>query len=152
MREMKFRLWNKDAKVMAYMGDFPDLYIRFHNDGSWLAQDKYNLLANDSFILSSNDGILMQYTGLQDRYGKEIYEGDILDVGVTSIAFRVLDGKVKVADTSGLAEVCYDNDSASFVFGNDNFLYKSIEDGCIESEFPRVVGNVHENPELINEL
>lgn len=55
MRDIKFRAWDKEEKLMIENGSF---------DGSIPLGDK--------------DLIFMQYTGLKDKKGKEIYEGDIL--------------------------------------------------------------------------
>jgi len=55
-REIKFRVWDKNQKRMRFL----DLSSSDFGDPSWL-----------------NAGVLMQYTGLTDRHGVEIYEGDI---------------------------------------------------------------------------
>lgn len=63
MRELKFRLW-KDGK-MRYPGIQPEgMVMEIFFDG--LPWDESRL------------GILMQYTGLKDKSGKEIYEGDVV--------------------------------------------------------------------------
>ncbi len=63
MREIKFRAWYEDGKRMIY--GFPS----FHNDHFYNDRG----LGIDFRVLK-----LMQYTGLQDKNDKEIYEGDIL--------------------------------------------------------------------------
>lgn len=68
MREIKFRFWNTKQKKMskewsmedlAYEG-FPPQYVSEYDD------------------ILNNECIVMQYTGLTDKKGKEIYEGDLL--------------------------------------------------------------------------
>jgi uncharacterized phage protein (TIGR01671 family) len=58
MKEIKFRAWDKENK---------EIYNDFHQ--TYMFTDSIN---------DDNDYILMQYTGLKDKNGKEIYEGDIV--------------------------------------------------------------------------
>ena len=69
MREIKFRVYDKDSKNMYNQDDF---ILTFDTVG----EDIY-LSKNDEVIpLYSYE--LMQYTGLKDKNGKEIYDGDIV--------------------------------------------------------------------------
>ena len=64
MREIKFRAWDKDCKVMEY-----DPLIK---NGKY-----FEIIGNDIWG-TSDDYILMQYTNLKDKNDKEIYESDVV--------------------------------------------------------------------------
>ena len=67
MREIKFRIWDKQNKEML---DLEDLHYEYGK------MSIRTTMYNDYF--DTEDMILMQYTGIKDKNGKEIYEGDII--------------------------------------------------------------------------
>jgi uncharacterized phage protein (TIGR01671 family) len=76
---------------------------------------------------------LMQYTGLHDKNGREIYEGDILDIGL-----RDQDGKPVVAPVS------YEAYLAGYALDNEGHgIWQRLD---VDGE---VIGNIFENPELL---
>lgn len=107
-REIKFRKWCDRTSVMI--------------DGDSLAFEEYAPLAH----LLTQEGI-MQYTGLKDRNGKEIYEGDIHKLGDEVGAVEYHDGTYFV-----LGEYC------------TRFLYQDLTEQKGE-----VIGNIFEHKELI---
>jgi len=113
MREIKFRAWDK--KEMKY--DFG--YIRASNGHAvdW-SEDEWE------------DWKVMQYTGLKDRNGKDIYEGDIL---------RLIGGN---GWREGYTKVIFDNESAHFT--------TEVGDLNEITEF-EVTSNIYENPELLKD-
>lgn len=116
-REIKFRAWYNDQ---MYYGVWP---FGAH------------ALCRDNFgrpELLGFDGIVMQYTGLRDKSGKEIYEGDV------------------VRSRHGIATVSFHN--ASFIFKWDfsalnELMHVWKEDGAVQVE---VISNIYEHPNLLN--
>lgn len=71
MRDIKFRAWHKKEK-----------YIEPVDDLQMFNEDLNIGIPSKDYFLGKEDVILMQYTGLHDKNGKEIYEGDIVKVPV----------------------------------------------------------------------
>lgn len=113
MREAKYRAWDKIAK--------PN---RMKSWEQLLAQYQLTL------VFTSKDFELMQFTGLYDKNGKEIYEGDIV---------RVMD--------STLAMVKYSDDRGAYYLDCE----KKIGDVGLICQYDTIkrVGSIHENPELL---
>ncbi len=130
MSQINFRAWDKNVNKMKLVE-----CIYFDDDGiSMVAvQSKRGVLSLHK--INDIDVILMQYTGLKDKNGKEIYEGDILEPGWA-------EGEV--------FEVVYDETHARFCekrsgkeFLMDGSLMRSKHDAR------KIIGNIHENPELL---
>jgi len=68
MRKLKFRVWNEDNKQMIYFG-FGDV------DDGFVSSEG---LIIDNKGYDKEEELVMEFTGLLDKQGKEIYEGDIL--------------------------------------------------------------------------
>ena len=130
MREIKFRAWDKERKQMRYQG-IELWYLGYiaHTKGNEFWKDCGNSI-NNFFI--PTQGELMQFTGLHDRHGKEIWEGDV----------------VREDETINLVK--YSKSYCGFVpFVHGNGC------GCCETYMiPNdccVIGNIYENPELMGD-
>lgn len=129
-REIKFRGWAVNGRKMVDLKAITPL-----------ALDKGVLDEGDGlFIPFRNDIKLMQFTGLKDKSGKEIYEGDLVTNTITKSVFANYDGeyKYKLVTDVAITVVRFDSKWCSFRFTDAN------EWGTFE-----VIGNIWENPELI---
>ncbi len=139
MREIKFRGWIKEP-THSKGG-----YMNGTYEGEWwLGLEVYtgklvNIIGK-AIVDAPNKIILMQYTGLKDKNGKEIYEGDILK----SQEDKIL---------------------GSVGFENGCFVLKAVWIDPAVNDYPElkyyidlefmtveVIGNIYENPELLTEL
>ena len=116
MREIEFRAWIPESKQMGEVAMLGRDFISLEPLGSW---DRDNI-------------ILMQYIGLQDKNGKEIYEGDIVRTyhKLFTVAWSdTFYGFALVTKSHGASE--------SMTF--PNFRHYDWE----------VIGNIYENPEML---
>ena len=129
----KYRAWYKEWKEMGKVGE-----IRFDLDGSVSV-----VLFKGNYLDVSGPRekiILMQSTGLKDKNGKEIFEGDI----VTDGEFARI---VQYHQTLGF--YMFDEEGNESFFSDSATLEDFGEDAKIVSEILEIIGNVYENPELL---
>ncbi|WP_072557830.1 YopX family protein [Lactiplantibacillus plantarum] len=123
---IKFRAWNGYRKVMA------DYVSAIQNGDTQGTPSSVNVIVNgknETWDIKNDHVELLRFTGLTDVNGKEIYEGDILE----NRKYRSI---VKFASGKFLAD-----------------LIETIQtfDLIGETHGSKVIGNVHENPELLEE-
>lgn len=129
MREIKFRAWDKKEKKMI---SFSDINVLIGDYGCSL--EKAFELARRGDYLRKDQIKLMQYTGLKDKDGKEVYEGDIIK------AWGGMNSETKVFPVE------YTNSSA---YQNSYAGYKILCDIWFSGDGCEVIGNIYENPELL---
>lgn len=142
-REIKFRIYDTDEKEMFYQEDID--YIDINNEIAYINQDGggYDYLID--FVYG--DGKLMQYTGLKDKNEKEIYEGDIVKlIPLNSERLKELGRKwyehLKV-EWGAYSDGEYVTNVETWMIGI-NPLSEELLDETVE-----VIGNIYENPELL---
>jgi len=134
MREIKFRVWDKKRKKMF------DIYqIMFCGVNTSIKL--YNPDGGISRWFDVEDRfILMQYTGLKDKKNRDIFEGDIL-----ATSNNGKDGAdIWKKEDCALCEVRWKKEYSGFLgLGDDD------EESIYHINYMEVIGNIHENPELL---
>ena len=142
MKIIKFRVYDKLFDKMCYFKDTNDsqktsYVITLDGKLLWLEENLTEDTAKVRVYLPEQYD-LMQYTGLLDRHGKEIYEGDIFD------CIYKFDGC-----NEHKLEVVWDETSASFRLKSHRKCHQPYV-AKIMSDLGRleIIGNIYENPEL----
>lgn len=136
MREIKFRAWdNEDKKMYKVVRIEKSIYGYCECDNLLVCNLEANERLKETDVRVSYDYKLMEFTGLCDKNGKEIYEGDIVEV--------VYPHKSYITDRIGVVE-----------YGTlGRFQIKGEKIHCafnhiINFEW-KIIGNIFENPELV---
>ena len=128
MKEFKMKAWlKKEKKMVAIIGiDFNYEYIRYTEDD--------NLFNSDYKTAEFKDIELLQFSGVKDKAGQELYEADVI---------KFNDG---IDDIYGL--ISYDDEDGAYRVSYENITeHLSEREGDFE-----IVGNIFENPDLHEQL
>ena len=128
MKELKIKAWlKKEKKMVSIIGiDFNYEYIRYTEDDN---------LFNENYKTAEFKNIeLLQFTGLKDNGGQELYDADVI---------KFNDG---IDDIYGL--ISYDDEDGTYRVSYENITeHLSEREGDFE-----IVGNIFENPDLHEQL
>jgi len=127
-RDIKFRVWNNNTKRYESKGF---LTSSSELDKSYVLRGVMEFEQDEDDYNDDGENIFLeQFTGLKDELGKDIYEGDILDFPFEmGIAYVINDGFRFAVKSPGSEAVDYEGESVL--------------------KCTRVIGNIHENPELL---
>lgn len=120
-------------------------------NNKFYSQEVLNALPLNVFLASKH---IQQYTGLNDKNGKEVYEGDIVKIkrwylrpfinNKQEIDYKHIEGETEVG------QVIWGWNSQKFLVSYEHIRYDDSEDFDKSSHSVEVIGNILENPELLN--
>jgi uncharacterized phage protein (TIGR01671 family) len=143
MRELKFRIWDKQYKnwienssslhcysnwtICPFTGNLVDYVGTFNGDHeeSFTASPAADYYLEGTKFVKEPRYVIQQYTGLKDKNGNDIYEGDILTC--------------KYVDQEVTEAISYSEEYAAFTHGEHALWLGEAE----------IIGNIFENPELL---
>ena len=133
---IKFRAWNGYKKIMA------DYVSAIQNGDTQGTPSSVNVIVdgkNETWDIKNDDVELLQFTGLKDANGKEIYEGDIIVSKPNGTTYE--SPKIGVVTRSKISPGwCYETVTDEYNIWTSG-KYRTYE----------IIGNVHENAELLED-
>jgi len=139
MRKISFRAWDKKDKIMReiYGIQFPKISNHGNRENTIIEMHCSDYEGQKAIILSDftrniKDIELLQFTGLTDKNGVEIFEGDVVKNTPLNIDFHTKPVEVK-----------WDKHFAGWLFGGNSAPHYYDADDI------EVIGNIYSNPELI---
>ena len=154
MREILFRVWDKNLKIMAnvntikFNGDnvYPQVFYRYIDPQTGRAIDE-----SSTFGPPGNGGNvikLMQYTGVKDCEGNKIYEGDIIECvdAVEGEEGWYEEWREKFPEwVKFVVKWTSEETDADFGEGYNGLLFPLYSDSMVL----KIIGNIYDNPELV---
>ena len=136
-RQIKFRVWHNgkmylfDKKANYHLTFFRTGLIPW---GVYHSIEENRLVTGDPSAIFNECGILMQYTGLKCR-NKEIYEDDVIE-------FSLQDGSKEYGVVRFSDDGFWTSQDANHC---EELLSEELNSKCLK---PKLIGNIHQNPEL----
>lgn len=127
-REIKFRFWG-DFGALNEDSDKCEKEMLYGDEFCFFSNEPIDVLFADKTI------VVMQFTGLKDKNGKEIYEGDVLKINL----YDDLEWNTKVRFRNG--GFCIDVEGEEYNVTLIGFLNDEAS--------AEIIGNLYENPELL---
>lgn len=135
MREIKFRAWYRGKM-------YNDIVLQSMEEGYLRIELIQENLKKSSIHTDATRVKLMQYTGLLDNNGKEIYESDLLKVKIPNYIHDYIEAEVKFKNGCFGIEVI-----GNPILNNAVGQFKSFNENTKDIE---VIGNIYENENLKN--
>jgi len=147
MREIKFRAWDKEFQCRLD----PEHFYITGEGRPFTCQKRWGDISCRYELMGTERYIIERYTGLKDKNGKEVYEGDILagykiitDSGQKNI-HMVVQFKYGAFGHKWI-QPCFDSDE-----GKWEPFYDCDEKLVLWLDEFKIVGNIYENPELLEQ-
>lgn len=131
----RFRAWHNE---LGRMMSISDMWFNVDSLGEIGLNDA---VMNDYITVSPDEIELMQSTGLKDKNGKEIFEGDIITNGIDIV-------DVRNHETLGFYTLV---NGREVFFGHGTNIEEFEEDVEEFTEIAEILGNIYENPELLED-
>jgi uncharacterized phage protein (TIGR01671 family) len=146
-REIKFRAWHKGRKKML---SWEEISLLIEGYVIILADNRSSYIPGEELILRGNpfklpELIFLQYTGLKDKNGKEIYEGNLVCTSPRGQVYIVRNGRYD----NGYTYEDADSGCGWYVDGGMNEWGRPNVSGIRKGEHFEIIGNVYESPELL---
>lgn len=151
-REIKFRAWDHDEKIMIYSDNSDNNEVDYWWEfrpvrcGCITGSIGGNQFEPPEPIVTYYENV-MQYTGLKDKNGKEIYEGDILRNKLSFVNGESIDKNNPVY--KNYAVDWHNGCQLGFRIKNKHNIMPLNRNKVINAE-SEVIGNIYENPNLLN--
>ena len=129
MRDIKFRSWDKHREEYLSAGK---VFIPIYPSSTPKTCKELNL-DTSNFLCATGRMVLEQFTGMKDKFGKDIFEGDIVS------------SDYYLPDQKSVATIKFEQEDNWCRFGFDSGEQDAFRFGNLT-----VIGNIHQNPELLS--